>query len=421
MSNVSVHKARAHSRIGPSATHRWIACPGSVLRSKDMPNRSTFFALEGSAAHELCEYVLVTGEEPSRYRGGIINLKSGVIAKKDGNNPQPDDHDIWRIDQEMVEAVELYRDHILGIMEEGDELLVELKLSLEHVHPDMFGSSDAIIYRPRTRHMFVIDFKYGSGLAVEVDDNSQLLAYAIGAAKLYEGKVDSLTLIIIQPRAFHTKGPIRQQEYDVIDLLIFEEFLRQAALKTDDPNAEVEVGHHCRFCLVAHCCDDLRAHVLRIVMARFKQKPTESALPRPEDMTPDQLGRVVRECQIIEAWVRRVLEYAHAEAMEGRVPTGCKVVEKRAYRKWKDKDAVETALDLYDVPEDEYMTEPEEPTLRTPAQLEKVLGKKLFNEITKGLVTKSSPGVVLAPIEDHREAVNLDKGSAFGAADDDNY
>lgn len=414
-----VHSQRKHSQIGPSASHRWLHCPGSVLRSKNVPNKSSFFALEGSAAHELCEHVLVTGVEPYHFRGGIVDLKSGVVARKNGNNPPPDDLDIWRIDQEMVESVELYRDTVRELMEEGDELLVELRLSLEHVHPDMFGSSDAIIYRASKRHLYVLDFKYGSGLAVEVEDNSQLMSYAVGAAKIFEGKVDTLTLIVVQPRAFHPHGPIRSQDYDIIDLLIFEEHLRQGAEKTDDPNAPTAVGPWCRFCPTSYCCDDLRAYVLRLIGAKFKQKPTGAALPRPEDMTPEQLGRVVRECQIIEAWVRRVLEYAHAEAMEGRTPTGCKVVEKRAYRKWKDTEAVEVALDLYDVPADEYLTEPEEPVLRTPAQLEKVLGKKLFEKITKGLVTKSKPGVVLAPLEDHREAVKIDKGDTFGAVEDD--
>lgn len=414
-----VHSQRKHSKVGPSASHRYIECPISVLRSRNLPNKSSFFALEGSAAHELCEHALVTGDDPSSYRGGIVDLKSGVVLPKRNDNPQPDDQDIWRIDQEMAESVELYRDTVRDLMRAGDELLVETRLDLTHIHQDMFGSSDAIVYSPRKRHLYVLDFKYGSGIAVDVEDNSQLLSYALGAMRLFHGKVDTLTLIVVQPRAFHKDGPVRTAEYDVIDLLIFEEFLRVAAAETDNPNSHAEPGPHCRFCPSAFCCDDLRNHVLRLIGAKFKHKPAESAIMRPEDMTPEHLGRVVREVQIIESWIRRVLEYAHGEAVNGRVPPGLKLVEKRGYRKWKDKDAAIAAFDLYDISAEEYMTEPEEPDVRTPAAMEKVLGKKLFAEIVGDLVEKNSPGVVLAPLEDHRDAVNLDKGEAFGAADDD--
>lgn len=366
---------------------------------------------------------MVNDVEPSSLLGGIVNLKPlegrKAVSSKGMSNLTPDKWDVWEIDGEMVDSVALYRETLLAIIQPGDIVEYECRLNMRHIHPLFFGTGDAMIYRPSTQHLWIVDYKHGSGIAVDVDDNEQLLSYAIGALKRYEGQVKRLTLAVVQPRAFHRSGPVRQQELDIVDLLIFEEFLRIGAAKTSLPDAHIEVGAQCRFCPAAAVCDDLRQHVIAVTGARFKQRVTADAMPDPKKMTADQLGRVVREVQIIEGWLRRVLAHAHSEAVNGNIPTGMKLVDKRSYRQWKDKDAVEAVLDLYDIPPEEYMTEPEEPVLLSPAQLEKALGKKLFATITDGLLTKSSPGVVLAPIEDDREAVKLDKGGAFGAASDE--
>ena len=259
--------------------------------------------------------------------------------------------------------------------------------------------------------MIVGDFKYGRGIAVDVDDNEQLLSYAVGALRRYQGQVDKLTLIVIQPRAFHRHGPVRKQETDIVDLLFFEEFLRQRAALTDDPNAPLLAGDHCRFCPIAHACPELRGLVFKIIKATDTMR-----LPDIHKLSQDELGEIAQNVTMIESFIKRVMEHAHREALDGRVPTGMKLVAKRAYRKWKDRGNVECTLDLLGYTEDQYHAEPK---MMSVAMVEKLMGKKTFAKDMQGLWVQESNGVVLALEDDAREVVKLDKTDAFGVVDDE--
>jgi hypothetical protein len=43
----------AHAKLGPSGAHRWMSCPGSIVLEEDVPDRSSVYADEGTAAHML--------------------------------------------------------------------------------------------------------------------------------------------------------------------------------------------------------------------------------------------------------------------------------------------------------------------------------------------------------------------------------
>ncbi len=47
---------RKHSVLPPSSAARWIACPPSALKNAEIEDQPTEAALEGTAAHSLCEY-----------------------------------------------------------------------------------------------------------------------------------------------------------------------------------------------------------------------------------------------------------------------------------------------------------------------------------------------------------------------------
>lgn len=412
------HTQRAHSPLGPSASHRWMHCPASVRRSQGAPNKSTFFALEGTAAHEFCEHVMVYHLEPSDYLGGIVDLEwSKILAPHETVLITPDQERYWLIDEEMVEGAILYRDTINAARSSAVDAIAqfETKLDMRHIHPNLWGTGDAMVYLPAERHLHVFDYKYGSGIVVDVENNPQLICYAIGAYLLYPD-AETVTITVIQPRAFHAQGPVRSQTMDVVDLICWEGILAEAAAKTDRDDAHVEVGDWCKFCPVAPMCAELRNHCLTTLGITPGSYLREKDLPQFTNMTPAELGKVFREAKIIESWLRRFFAYAHEQATAGNIPEGVKLVEKRAYRKWTDPAAVQDELAALGYDEDDFLTERE---LMTVNQIEKHIGKKEFNELFASFVKKASSGVVLALEGDAREAVTLDKTSAFGAVDDD--
>ena len=47
-----------HSVLSPSGAHRWMRCPGSIAAESGMPDTSSKYAAEGTAAHELASKCL---------------------------------------------------------------------------------------------------------------------------------------------------------------------------------------------------------------------------------------------------------------------------------------------------------------------------------------------------------------------------
>ena len=114
------------------------------------------------------------------------------------------------------------------------------------------------------------------------------------------------------------------------------------------------------------------------------------------------------EIDLVKTWAKRREEYAHAEALRGRMPDGAKLVGKRPTRKWRDESDAVSTLQLAGVSDDDiYAT-----AVRSPAQLEKML-TKTEKSLLADLVVKTSSGTVLAPLDDPRPAVDPNDASGF--------
>lgn len=413
------HAGRKHSRIGPSSAKRWIACPASVQRSEGVSNESNSFAQHGTAAHTLAEHVMVTGVDPRTLEGGVIDLQAdgaSAIRAPGTFNIEPDGWNVFEIDAEMIEAVELYRDTLLPLIEEGDIAEYECRLDMRHVHPDFFGTGDGLIFKRVKRRLILADFKYGY-VGVEVHDNDQCMSYGVGALKRFGVEnIDEVTLIIVQPRSYHSDGPVRKHTMSVVDLMLFESYLAERAALTDDPNAPAKAGAHCQYCPVAWGCNDLRRYVFNIIGIEPMAKLTDNDLPDVQKMTLDDLGRVRREASIIENWMKRVEEHAHNTAINGKMPTGMKLVATTARRSFTDQAAAIETLETLGFAEEDYMYPPK---IRTVKQIEDAIGKKRFEEALGHLVEKKSTGVKLVPVEARGKPVTLDKSGSFGAVEDE--
>lgn len=47
-----------HAVLSASSANRWLHCPPSVRLSERYMDKASVFAMEGTSAHELCEYKL---------------------------------------------------------------------------------------------------------------------------------------------------------------------------------------------------------------------------------------------------------------------------------------------------------------------------------------------------------------------------
>lgn len=415
------HTARAHAKLAPSSAHRWMECPGSIKLSEGIPNTSSVFAAEGTAAHELAAHCLETGDDPATFLDMWIDIhaKPGQPKFVDLDEPPEEDMRFFPITEEMTDAVGMYVDHVKSLAIAEGEVLIEAeqRLDMTHLHSSIFGTGDATVLDIEAKHLHVVDLKYGKGVAVDADDNPQLLLYAAGAARRHHNHlIERLTVHIVQPRGQHPKGPIRTFDLDLIDLFEFEDKIATGALRTemaseayadadrDDWNREyLKAGEWCRFCPAYGFCPAARQDALDAVMYE-----EDGTLLDPEKMTPEQLSEALSSRERVKNWADAVAAFANKVAESGQAIPGWKLVAKRATRKWKDPNAAEDHLMALGHGKEEIYSEPK---LQSPAKLERLFPGKNKDErqaAMSDLVKKESSGHNLAPISDPRPAVNVD-------------
>lgn len=386
----------AHAKLGPSSAERWWACPGSIRASEGMRNESGVFAAEGTAAHGLAAYCLEHGFDAARFLDGVSGPNGPV------DDAEADKETLFDIDDEMVDAVQTYLDLCRMFMLPPWEYEIEQRLDLTAVHKDVFGTGDFISYHPETKALVVVDYKHGKGHAVEVEQNKQLLTYGLGAALRHHNRgLSGVDLYIVQPRCPHPDGPVRWAKYDSIDLLEFRVALADAATATENPAAIRVAGDWCFFCPAAATCVERRALAMLAAEEEFGEV---------DGMSPDKTAEILRQADQMKNWIKRVEAYAQSEAQHGRLPTGFKLVAKRATRKWINKEAAQTYLEtVVEIDRDEIF---QEPKMKSPAQIEAVIGKKRKGEL-EGLYESISSGANLVPEEDPRQALKPDAEKEF--------
>jgi hypothetical protein len=399
---VSAHSGRAHAKLSPSAAHRWIECPGSIAACEGIPSKSSRFADEGTAAHTLAEFCFAGKVDADTYAGDYVDIGVGKLLPRDLVG-HPGAQGIFEVTEEMTEAVQVYLDFIRPLCE-GAEVEAEAKLDLTSIPGMEFGTGDFCAYNPTTKDLDIVDLKYGKGVLVRARDNPQLLTYALGVARRYHNRgVRRVRCTIVQPRRNH----VDTAEYNGVDLLEFEADLTTAAIATTAPDAPRKAGEWCKFCPAGPGCTEFANAATAAAVGAFSE-PADDGLSTISLMGADDLASALRKAHILKAWLKRMEEFAHSEAMAGRLPTGFKLVPKRAVRRWRDEGETIARLANADV-------DPWEKKLISPAAAEKLLGKKRASAILEPLVVRESFGTNLVPVEDPREPARPDVEGVFEA------
>jgi hypothetical protein len=399
MTNGINHGSRAHSILGASGAHRWLACPGSIRLGLTIPDHDTetFYAREGTAAHELAEKCLTHGTDPAMYVGQRINR---IMVTK-----------------EMASAVGVFVDRVRTLAEAtGEEPMIEVKVSLEDLDPpvDMFGTADAVVYDElRGKHLHVLDYKHGQGIVVEPDENPQLLYYALGTVLKLKVKPRKITVWIIQPRAPHPQGMVREWTFEWEELVRFKDELMIGAYKTQEENAPLCVGSWCRFCPAAAICPEQKRHAVATVGDAFLEAEDEEVnLPPPETLDNETINRALLAAPMIEDWFKALRDYTSKRFTAGDPVPGWKLVAKKSPRRWVDHQQTEEYLRGLNLEDEDLFTK----KLISPRQAEIALRREGV-EIPRELYTSESRGENLVVESDPRPAVETVAESFLNATE----
>ena len=233
---------KKHALFSASGSDRWLNCPGSVMLSKDLKDVPNKWALEGTKAHELLELWLKHH----------IKFGKRKAFKIPAGYPR-----------DMVLAVKKFVVFLLDHWDdETEELVVEKRVSLEHIHEDMFGTTDVSIVAHYDR-LKVWDYKHGQGHVVQVSEqghhgvvmiNTQLAFYALAAAHEYDYDFQDVEIGVAQPRAPHKLGVIRSEVFSMAELKTYEYIFRKGVERCLKPNPKLNVGPWCHWCRAFDVC-----------------------------------------------------------------------------------------------------------------------------------------------------------------------
>lgn len=379
-----------HAILSPSAGARWVACPPSARLTEHMPSETSPYAEEGTTAHYLCEQV-VRRSLPGW--AGLPEAPMDDLMGSDAYTP------------EMKEAAKLYADFIHTVYDgfpHTPTLCVEQRVSMTRWAPECFGTCDCLLIGDGVLH--VIDFKYGAGVPVSPEENTQMMLYALGAWDLFSATDDIQTvrMSIVQPRIQSEPETWEIPENNLIRWA--EDFLKPMAKLAWEGKGELNPGEkQCRWCKAKAQC---RAWKDKYGPLADFVCHTDPGANDPRLLTPDEIGAWLVEAQGIADYVKSLQEYAQQQLQCGTAIPGWKLVEGRSTRRFTDQDAAFKAIEADGI--SEAMLYERSPISLTAA--EKLLGKKRFAEVCGTWVEKPKGKPTLAPESDKRPAYDAAEG-----------
>lgn len=403
LKTTAVAKEVAHSLFGPSSSERWITCPGSVMLTKGMPDTSSDFAGEGSAAHFLADRCLHPDTQ-EKFRDPFAWV--GTVFPR---WPK------WPVTKEMAGFIQQYLDYVAEISVGAMKTFPETKVDLQHIAADQFGTVDFSAVFPR--RLKIVDLKYGKGVKVYAAENPQLSLYADGQIEAFDYLMDfeTVEIHVFQPRLDH----IDVWETTPKALAPFRQKAKDAIAEALGPNPRFQPSEAgCQWCKAKATCKPRAEFNLKIAQADFdvdNAADGDSTDPdrfvSPAMLTNEQIGGLLRHTDQIKKWVKAVEDYAALEIGHGRPVPGWKLVEGKSNRRWSDEDKVASYLIAVEGLDD---TEIYNRKLIGITDAEKLVGKKnaLFDQ-SKGLVVKPNGSPTLAPESDKRPALTLDAKADF--------
>ncbi len=356
-----------HAKYSPSKLSRILACPASG--KYEQQQESSSYANEGTMLHEVSEKAMIAYYDNINWPKVVRDFKPALNA-------------------EQIEAVESAVEYVIEV--DGD-LGDNLTLLEKHVEiaPDCSGTADVIMVGRDELH--ILDYKFGKGIEVSANENTQLMAYAFGANVMHQR--GTIILHVVQPRLSNydtyviSKGNLdRWYEHTLLPGLAL-------ADSVDAPYVPSLTS--CRWCPNKGKCS------ARMTAALSNATEVFAAHAKLPEIDMNNFGILLGMAKEIEACIKDFSIHAQHLLEKGQQVKGFKLVAGRSIRKWIDTDlAVEFMATHVDL-EDLYETK-----LISPTKAEKLLPKdQRKDESFTSLVEKPTGRNTLAVESDKRPAI----------------
>lgn len=414
----------------------WLTCSGSLIPNLLVHDDCSEEAAEGTVAHSVSEEWLRTGKRPKHLIGKVVEC------------------DGWEIEitEEMLAYCGDYVAWCQELEEDSVEFLIETRVDLSDLMPipDQGGTSDciALVKIGKGRYkLYVRDLKYGKGVRVVAEDNTQGMLYAYGSWKILK---DRYNIVEIEIGICHPRLTDGTTTFSITpeELLEFADYVKdraEEAWQFDAPRTPSDAG--CQWCKIKGTCPALYLEAAEVTSEAFDDDDEfvprtytvaemEAATERLEDDFGPEPFRPRNPRQLSTAALAKILRYrkvteqffsaVEAELLERALSReedipGWKIVRGRANRKWPDNFALAyKALKRLGFTDDMIFKS----EMISPAQAEEKLKKKAglkkdaAADIINTIAVKPPGGKSLVRTSDKRDALASD-ADAF--EDDDEF
>ncbi|EAF0822707.1 DUF2800 domain-containing protein [Listeria monocytogenes] len=386
-----------HAKLSASGSSRWLNCTPSIALEAKFPEQKNggVFAQEGTLAHSFAELLL------QKFNGDVAKAEYARKLNRLKKNSL--------YDASMIDHVEVYTTIVIEKFQEAHAadknavLSIEQQLDYSEYARGGFGTGDAVIVGNGV--VEIIDLKYGKGVPVSAEENSQLMLYGLGAYNAFELDYDlhTVRMTIVQPRL----DDVTEFEMEVSDLLDWaENVVKPAALLADAGKGELNPGPWCKFCRARSICKARAEANLALTSYDFKD---------PRLLQPDEIAKVLGQVAELKSWVEDVKSFALKEAESRGIEfPGWKLVEGRSNRRYADAEMVQAMMELEGYSEEELLSK----KLISLTDMEKLIGKKQVSAILGDLIEKPAGKPTLVVETDKRQAVKLKSDATDDFAED---
>lgn len=284
----------AHALLSPSGMPAAIRCLAKPHRERGLPDQSSSFADEGTAAHFLMEQCLENQVEAKHYIGNSIKVEGGKTEFHTAGQ--------YPVGRDMVHEIQKALDYIHAVAD-GAMIYPEQKLSIAHItgeywhkvtgavcflHEDgkyidfdtgqeyledevdpATGTTDVWIIKGKVAHC--LDLKYGMSVQVFAADNEQQEMYTDAALQEFDllGEVEHVHLHIVQPRMNHfDEAELTREELDA-KIELIRQASKKIAFTPGDELPATPGEKQCRFCKKSATCDERTDHTLQLIVGEF--------------------------------------------------------------------------------------------------------------------------------------------------------
>ena len=381
-----------HDRqFSPSASARWIECTASVPLTAGMHGTSSKAAAEGTFAHAMFERILNSTIAWKARNSPMVGITEGEV---EGHEFVFDTDMAGHLD-EAADWVDALGE---GLLFTETKVALTIRYGADGEHERVItGTSDVTVQpdaEPGVLH--VCDLKYGQGVKVYAQDNTQMMLYGAATLETHAALIEDIhtvVLHVLQPRLNH-HDEWRISVPDLMDWVQGPVTSAVAAVMLERNLAFAPSTKTCQWCPAAPC-----DAALNKASAMFEGVDAEVV----EQSDGDALGDFLAKVPFFTMVAKKATEAATDRLKSNEPVKGFKLVEgKGGGRTWTDEAQAQALMlaEGYDP-----FTEPK---LISVAAAERLYGKKQFVETELVELTQKPKGnPTLTSIEDKRPALQF--------------